>query len=404
MLLFFLLPLPALLQVVDALRNVTVDDVGSPLISYQGKWEPSSTHPSGSDWGGSHSLSSDSQASATFIFTGVAVYHLSPRWPYDVHMRLTLDGGQSVLVNLTDPSVLPQPPGGGESAPSSVAWSATGLENKSHTLVATYGNFIIVDAFIYTIDDDPSSSSSVSHSSTSTSSSSATLAASSADASSIPSNRNALTVGLATALGLSVFVAAILLAFGVWQRRRFKRARSARPTTTTISDWGSYLRGTRGAYAAVSTAGPGHGLEMSDASSSRLLYSEPTDPWAPKDAVDYSSHPSASSNATASSVGRTPSTMGRSVARSQPSSSTSGALPVGAMPPVVPGPYVDRVPPELKDDDEEDDDDPGEGAPLSRAPSSGILFVVRPVNDPVTSPGGQSEFRISSPAPPYSER
>ncbi|KAJ7915073.1 hypothetical protein B0H13DRAFT_416112 [Mycena leptocephala] len=147
MLLFFLLPLPALLQVVGALLNVSVDDV-SPMIRYSGQWEPSSTHRSGLDFGGSHTLSSDSGASATFIFTGVAVYYLSPRWPYAVSTRLSLDGAPSVLVNLTDSYSSPSPAGGSESSLSSVAWSATGLANKSHTLVATYGNFIIVDGFM----------------------------------------------------------------------------------------------------------------------------------------------------------------------------------------------------------------------------------------------------------------
>ncbi|KAJ7823083.1 hypothetical protein B0H14DRAFT_2160100, partial [Mycena olivaceomarginata] len=144
MLLFFLLPLPALLQVVDALLNVTVDNL-SPLITYQGEWEPASSHVSDYDWAGNHALSSDEEASATFIFTGVAVYYLSPRWPYDVSTRLSLDGGQSVLVSLRDPDFSLS--GDSQTSQSSVAWSATGLTNTSHTLIATYGNMITVDAF-----------------------------------------------------------------------------------------------------------------------------------------------------------------------------------------------------------------------------------------------------------------
>jgi hypothetical protein len=52
-----------------ALLNVTVDNL-SPLITYQGEWEPASSHVSDYDWGGNHALSSDEEASATFIFTG----------------------------------------------------------------------------------------------------------------------------------------------------------------------------------------------------------------------------------------------------------------------------------------------------------------------------------------------
>ncbi|KAJ6526806.1 hypothetical protein B0H19DRAFT_1275641 [Mycena capillaripes] len=402
MLLFFLLPLPALLQVVDALLNVTVDDTSS-LISYDGEWEPSSTHLSGLDYGGSHTLSSDSGASATFIFTGVAVYYLSPRWPYDVSTRLSLDGGKPVLVNLTDPYTSPSPPGGAESALSSVGWSATGLANTSHTLIATYGNFIIVDGFIYTVDNgsSPISSSSSASSSTSFSSSStlssslsasATLAASSAGSSIIPTNPKALTIGLATAFGLAVFIAGALVAFAFYQRRRHVRARSARKQSM-LDDWGSYMRG-RGRYAPVATA-RAHTLETSDASSSRLLYPPSTgrsDPWAPED-VEYQHFSGGTSGATSHMY----------IPSNASSASSSRRPPPGAMLPAVPGPYMDRVPDD-EDEDEDEDEDGGvrRGAALSRAPSSNILFIVHPIED-VDSPGATSEFRISSP-PAYSER
>ncbi|KAJ7465763.1 hypothetical protein B0H11DRAFT_2284733 [Mycena galericulata] len=127
---------------------------------------------SGLDFGGSHSISSDTSGSATFTFTGVAIYYLAPRLPYAVNTELTLDGGQGVIVNLTDPNASPTPPGGSESAESSVAWSATGLSNTSHSLVLTMvptGEFIIADGFIYTVNNG--SSSAPSSSSTSSSSS-----------------------------------------------------------------------------------------------------------------------------------------------------------------------------------------------------------------------------------------
>ncbi|KAF7378149.1 hypothetical protein MSAN_00239400 [Mycena sanguinolenta] len=437
MLLFFLLPLPALLQVVDALFNVSVDDTDMNMITYKGKWEASSTHLSGLDFGGSHTLSSDSTASATFIFTGVAVYYLSPRWPYDVSTRLSIDGGQAVLVNLTDPLTSPSPPGGSESAVSSVAWSATGLANTSHTVVATYGNYIIVDGFIYTVDNGsvPLSSSSASSASSSSStlssslSASATLAAASSGTSTIPSNHKALTVGLGTAFGLAVLIALLLMAVAVYQRRRYKQARSARPKTpnTVLSDWGSYMRG-RGTYAPVSTGAAAHGLEMSESDSSRLLYppsSGRSDPWAPEDAeYEYFSGPaSVPSTAMTRNASASASTMGRSV--SLVSSPNRHALPAGAMSPVIPRPYADRAPQEPEPDDNEDTvlDTPlmiartssagvqsvlnrnttvnSTATSLTRAPSAGIMFVVHPVDDPNT-PGAESEFRISSP-PAYSE-
>jgi hypothetical protein len=66
-----LLPLLASLNVAGVLLNVTIDDTSS-MISYAGAWEASSTHLSGLDYGGSHTLSSDSTANATFKFTGAS--------------------------------------------------------------------------------------------------------------------------------------------------------------------------------------------------------------------------------------------------------------------------------------------------------------------------------------------
>ncbi|KAJ6610523.1 hypothetical protein B0H10DRAFT_1802149 [Mycena sp. CBHHK59/15] len=150
MFLFLFLPLPFFVHVVGALLNVTIDDTDS-MIRYSGTWESSSSHLSGLDYGGSHTVSSDTSGSATFTFTGVAVYYLAPRWPYAVNTQLTLDGGSSIIVNLTDPKASTTAAGGSESAGFSVAWSATGLTNTSHTLVASMastGQFIIVDGFM----------------------------------------------------------------------------------------------------------------------------------------------------------------------------------------------------------------------------------------------------------------
>jgi hypothetical protein len=70
------------------------------------------------------------------VFLGVAVYYLSPLWPYDVSTLLSLDGGQSVLVSLRGPDFSLS--GDSQTSQSSVAWSATGLTNTSHTLTGTW--------------------------------------------------------------------------------------------------------------------------------------------------------------------------------------------------------------------------------------------------------------------------
>lgn len=76
------------------------------------------------------------------------MYYLSPRWPYYVSSRLSLDGGPSDLVNLTDPNAPTVPWGARETGPYSILWSAAGLENKQHTVNVTFGNYIIVDGFM----------------------------------------------------------------------------------------------------------------------------------------------------------------------------------------------------------------------------------------------------------------
>ena len=63
--------LVGLLRLVAAqtFHNFTVDD-NSPRIVYVGTWEPAAGHPSVFDFGGSHVVSLDPNASATFSFIG----------------------------------------------------------------------------------------------------------------------------------------------------------------------------------------------------------------------------------------------------------------------------------------------------------------------------------------------
>ncbi|KAJ7059166.1 hypothetical protein C8F01DRAFT_989837 [Mycena amicta] len=130
------------------LTNITVDDTDTSVITYKGAWDPFASHQSTLDFGGSHAFSSDEGASATLGFSGVAVYYLAPRWPYAVSSRISLDGGEAVLVNLTDLRASPTPEGGSESAVWSVAWFADGLTQEPHEVVVSIGNYIIVDGFM----------------------------------------------------------------------------------------------------------------------------------------------------------------------------------------------------------------------------------------------------------------
>lgn len=85
------------------------------------------------------------------MVAGVAVYFLSPLWPYHVTTQVQLDSQAPVLINLVDTS-LPDQGGGPETVQSGVLWSATGLNNSIHQLVISIGNgepFAIVDGFMY---------------------------------------------------------------------------------------------------------------------------------------------------------------------------------------------------------------------------------------------------------------
>ncbi|KAJ6526805.1 hypothetical protein B0H19DRAFT_1197055 [Mycena capillaripes] len=337
----FLLTLLALLHAaVGALVNVTVDDTDTSRIKYQGTWDPSSTHLSGLDYGGSHTFSSDSKANATFVFTGVAVYFLSPRWPYTVNIQISLDGGSSNLVSLVDPNTSPSATGGSESALSAVVWSEAGLANTSHTLFISYGNYIVVDGITYTEDDGtlPTSSSSSpsstsSPASSSTPSPSSTLAASNGGTTTVPSKHNGLTIGLATALPLAALVAAALLAFAYCQRRRGLRRQPTR-TKFILDD----SPPAQPVYAAVS---PMH-RQMSEVSSSRVpspyLSSRRSDPILP-DAAHYQAFSASSHTHLPSSTS--------SIA----SNPRAGNLPPGAMSPVMPAPFPDLAPPPKEHDD-----------------------------------------------------
>ncbi|TFK23584.1 hypothetical protein FA15DRAFT_670400 [Coprinopsis marcescibilis] len=135
-----------------ALRNVTVDD-DSERIAYRppGAWFMSDNHTL--DHGYAHMLTQTPNASATFNFTGVAIYFLSPLWPYLVTTAISLDSGPVTLVNLVDRS---RPDTGGfgeETVQSRVIWSAINLNNTQHTLRMSVGAsqpFAVVDGLIYT--------------------------------------------------------------------------------------------------------------------------------------------------------------------------------------------------------------------------------------------------------------
>ncbi|KAG6868231.1 hypothetical protein C0993_005931 [Termitomyces sp. T159_Od127] len=150
-------------------HNVTVDDQ-DPAIIYRPKasWSPSANSPL--DVRGAHMLTDNPAATATFHFKGVAVYFVSPLWPYHVTTAVSLDSGPVSLLDLVDQSRR-ETDGGPETVQSRVVWSSGELANTQHTLVISVGKgepYAIVDAIVYTVldpggdGDDNTSSSSIS--------------------------------------------------------------------------------------------------------------------------------------------------------------------------------------------------------------------------------------------------
>lgn len=230
--------------VVGLLYNVTVDDQPTIEYSANANWL-SAVSPL--NMGGSHMLST------TFRFTGVAVYFMSPMWPYPVASSVSLDGGPRITIDLMDLS-RERTSGGPETIRSVVVWAATGLANIQHTLVVSVGRsphagpldpqYAIVDGFMYTVDDGASSGTALSSSDPGPTPSSFVLSSSSAPTSTHPSSPPPTEGAHQTKLNLpSTIIAAIAcsvagffftlssILFIFWWRKRRRR------TQPRLTDW-----------------------------------------------------------------------------------------------------------------------------------------------------------------------
>ena len=167
---------------VRAEANITVDDGDSRIIySPPGAWTKSAQTQL--DYGGSHMLSQNPNATAIFNFigesggkrfvlavccaflsivglgdydvltntSGTAFYFISPLWPYNVNTAISLDSSPSSLIDLVDHSK-PNENQGAESVPFSVVWSAVNLPNTQHVVRISVGSgetYAIIDALMF---------------------------------------------------------------------------------------------------------------------------------------------------------------------------------------------------------------------------------------------------------------
>ncbi|TEB32140.1 hypothetical protein FA13DRAFT_1731879 [Coprinellus micaceus] len=232
----------------QAQRNVTVDDE-DPSIVYQPAEEWFVSANSSLDFGHAHMLTQNPNATATFNFTGVAIYFLSPLWPYTVNTAISLDGMPPTLVDLIDRT---RPDTGGfgpETVQWDVVWSATNLTNTNHTLLVSVGSgqrFGIVDGLIYTIIDpevtttasEPPPSTTTSESDASSSSPVPVPTPSSTDASSQSgSSSRSMKIALGSVLGvLGLLIVLLCIWFCIHKRRRNRprsEAWTVAPSTLT---------------------------------------------------------------------------------------------------------------------------------------------------------------------------
>ncbi|KAG6814492.1 hypothetical protein H0H92_000017 [Tricholoma furcatifolium] len=234
------------LHLVLCLHNVTVDDQ-DPSIVYNPRSSWTLSANSSLDYGGAHMLTQDPTATATFTFTGVAVYFMSPLWPYVVNTAVSVDSGPSTLIDLQDHS-RSNAGQGSETVQSAVVWGSGQLNNTQHTLVISVGagqSYAVVDALVYTVvdpgDTTTTTTSASSASSISSTSSSGTQTISSTSSSHsitatgstttvksapAPQSHYILPITIGSVLGA---LALLLIVSGFWFLYRRRRT----PTTET---------------------------------------------------------------------------------------------------------------------------------------------------------------------------
>jgi hypothetical protein len=155
-------------------QNITADDSDSSIIyAPRDGWNTVSDLM---DIGGTHKVTTNPVATATFTFTGSdsslypfldklqnldivilsgnAIYYSSGMWPFSINTLISLDGGSPTLVDLTDHSS-EELIDGPETVASSVVWSQTGLDDTiAHTLVISVSpgqEYAIVDSLMYVL-------------------------------------------------------------------------------------------------------------------------------------------------------------------------------------------------------------------------------------------------------------
>ncbi|KAF5334404.1 hypothetical protein D9611_013541 [Ephemerocybe angulata] len=201
----------------SALSNVTVFR-DSPSISY----EPGLPDAWNEAWPGVR-ISSDSQAKATFQFTGVALYYQGWSWTQPTYFTAQLDDQPEVTLDITDrKGALPD--ANATSVPTTplILLIASNLTESPHRLVLTKTSDqpqVIVGSFIYSTNNPPATTTPAPKPTTPP-----------AKSSSLGKN-DILKIALPSAFGgLALLSLVCLLLFTLWTRRR-------RQDRLNLDDW-----------------------------------------------------------------------------------------------------------------------------------------------------------------------
>lgn len=213
------------------LYNVTVDDDNS-IIQYSDGWQ---TFGADVGVGGSYRVTQATNATALVEFQGVAIFLLSPHWPYDVAIQAQLDSQPPYIIQLMEPEPLAKLDGSQEPGRSRIAWSWEGLDNRVHQLrigAVPFSKLTVVDGFIITHVNE-----STSHSSSSSTTAVKTASAVQSDQSTLEpisfhhqSVRNALAIGVGIGVALVALAASLSSFIYIRWKRRGRLAGPSRGT------------------------------------------------------------------------------------------------------------------------------------------------------------------------------
>ncbi|KAH7878387.1 uncharacterized protein C8R40DRAFT_759582 [Lentinula edodes] len=256
--------------------NVTIDDQDPAIFYSAGQWNLSNSYNS-LDVKGFHHLSGQSSAFAVFNFTGVAIYFLSPLWPYAVGAQLVLDNQPPAFVDLQDYSRSVSLSGGSETVSSAVVWGVENLELGNHSLRVEFAQekseYVVLDALIYSSIDNATVKSPVSSFVGGSSVMPSPTVVEQTSSSTPVSHQSGTSAAIGAVVAVVVVLVIFVLVFLVFRYRKRKAARFPRLNIWDGEDHPAENRDQSGSVMESSATHDATVLSMRSRSAERLLQS-----------------------------------------------------------------------------------------------------------------------------------